>query len=260
MKVRAIALSQLGENSIAKGQPYSEIERILVPIFYLHRYQTEAVTKLIGGIDYQYSVKGAVAARLKPVSDQQRIMAVLLKTLDPNFLSTPGALLDIMPPAPPGYRRSRENAPSQILPYYDPVTAAEAGAEQTLKLLFNPSRLGRVAQQHARDRQQLSVATLIEQVLRETVESKRLTGMPGEIQKRVNLLVVEHLLMIAWDRSHVPEVRATVQDVLAELAVELEDSRSLFDRYLAELVEAAEDAREFKRRDSVAKIPPGSPI
>ena len=259
-KVRAIALSQLGEDSIASGQPYSEIERVLVPIFYLHRYQTEAVTKLIGGVDYQYSVKGEVPARLNPVADQQRILAVLLETLDAEFLNTPAALLDIMPPAPPGYQRSRENAPSLTLPYFDPVTAAEASAEETLKLLFNPSRLARVAQQYARDPKQLSVQKLIEQVLDKTIESDRPGGMPGEIRKRVNLLVIEHLLMIAWDGSHVPEVRAIAHSTVAELGDDLEDSRSVFDRYLAEMIASAEDAGEFKRRDSVAKIPPGSPI
>lgn len=260
MAIRAIALKQLGEDSIAAGQPYSELERVLVPIFYLHRYQTEAVTKLIGGIAYQYAMKGDMPNELTPVDNQRRALSVVLGTLDPDYLNTPAPLLKLIPPPPPGYRRSRENAPSNTLPYFDPVTAAEAGAEETLRFLLNPQRLARVMQQHAKDSKLLSVPELFSDLISKTVAAKRSKGVEGEIQKRVNMLVAEHLLLIAWSEKHVPEVRAVVFDLLGDLSEDLGDSRSVFDRYLASMIEEAMDEGEFTRRESVAKIPPGSPI
>ena len=35
---------------------HSTLEDRMVPIYLLHRYQMEAVVKLIGGVDYDYAV------------------------------------------------------------------------------------------------------------------------------------------------------------------------------------------------------------
>jgi hypothetical protein len=57
MKVRAKALSQFGENNIRKGTPMAMLEDVLVPIYLFHRYQIEAVSKVVGGLYYSYAVK-----------------------------------------------------------------------------------------------------------------------------------------------------------------------------------------------------------
>ncbi len=36
----------------------AELEKTLVPLYLLHRYQTEAAIKLIGGLDYRYNLRG----------------------------------------------------------------------------------------------------------------------------------------------------------------------------------------------------------
>jgi len=51
MQVRAAALRRFGEKNIREGAPLATIEDVLVPIFMLHRYQVEAASKLIGGMD-----------------------------------------------------------------------------------------------------------------------------------------------------------------------------------------------------------------
>ena len=58
MKIREIALNNLSIDHLREGETYSTLEDRLVPIYLLHRYQIEAVVKLIGGIDYDYAVKG----------------------------------------------------------------------------------------------------------------------------------------------------------------------------------------------------------
>ena len=58
MKVRAAALRRFGENNIREGAPLSTIEDALVPIYMLHRYQVEAASKLIGGMDYTFALRG----------------------------------------------------------------------------------------------------------------------------------------------------------------------------------------------------------
>ena len=48
--VRKKALEQFNENAIPNGTPLSKLEDVLVPLYNYHRYQYEAVTKLVGGM------------------------------------------------------------------------------------------------------------------------------------------------------------------------------------------------------------------
>ncbi|MEQ8515765.1 MAG: zinc-dependent metalloprotease, partial [Chromatocurvus sp.] len=43
--LRDYALSRFGAHSIANGRPYSDLEEVLVPVYFYHRYQAEAVGK-----------------------------------------------------------------------------------------------------------------------------------------------------------------------------------------------------------------------
>ena len=45
MAVRKVALDNFGENNIRLGQAYSDIEDVLVPIYFLHRFQIEGEPK-----------------------------------------------------------------------------------------------------------------------------------------------------------------------------------------------------------------------
>ena len=52
MAVRKVALNNFGENNIRTGQPYSDIEDVLVPTYFLHRFQIEAAAKVVGGLNF----------------------------------------------------------------------------------------------------------------------------------------------------------------------------------------------------------------
>ena len=58
MAVRKVALDNFGENNIRNGQPYSDIEDVLVPIYFLHRYQIEGASKVVGGLNFSYALRG----------------------------------------------------------------------------------------------------------------------------------------------------------------------------------------------------------
>jgi hypothetical protein len=263
LAVRDVALNHLGKNSIPLGSPYSEIEDVLVPIYYLHRYQTEAVTKLIGGVQYDYSVKvDEDLEGIKPVATdvQHAALKAVLATFDPNTLSLPAELIKLLVPKPMGYQRDRENMPSNTLPIYDPVTPAEAAVEETLKFLLHPQRLARLAQQHAVDDDMVGIEFLYGQLVNNTIKAKPKQGLEGEIHKRINLLVVEHMLGILYGNLIVPEVTAQTLVSLNDLQVWLEKRSAADKQYLSYLIKQAKEKGEFKRRESVAKIPPGSPI
>jgi hypothetical protein len=264
LAARALALSRLRANGIAGGTPYSELEDVLVPVFYLHRYQTEAAIKLIGGVRYGYTVKAAGdnAPDVGPVSAgaQRRALDVVIQTLGVRTLTTPADLLALMPPKPPGYERDRENAPSHTLPLYDPVTAAEAAAEETLRLLFQPARLARLRQQHAADPALPGTSDVFSALVEACVDTPRGGGLEGEIHDRVALLVIEHLLLTGYGDDQVPEVAADAQGALVNLGEQLRRGKTVHRAYLERMIDRAAEKGVFQRRDDVARIPPGSPI
>jgi hypothetical protein len=57
MKVRAKALEEFGEKNIRPGMPMAMLEDVLVPVYLFHRYQQEAVTKMVGGMYYSYAIR-----------------------------------------------------------------------------------------------------------------------------------------------------------------------------------------------------------
>ena len=74
MQVRAAALRRFGENNIREGAPLSTIEDALVPVYMLHRYQVEAASKLVGGMDYTFALRGdgQTATQIVPAAEQRR--------------------------------------------------------------------------------------------------------------------------------------------------------------------------------------------
>ena len=118
LQVRAVALKNFGPDVIRPGQPMSQLELALVPIYLFHRYQTEAAIKEIGGLDYRYNERGdglADPAIVAP-ADQRKALATVLQTLSPDTLTLPESLLKILPPVPPGYPRTQESFPAQTRP------------------------------------------------------------------------------------------------------------------------------------------------
>ncbi len=141
LKIRAVALDQFGENAIKPGTPMAQLEETLVPLYLLHRYQAEAAIKLIAGLDYRYNLRGD--GQPNPVivapEEQQKAIAEVMKTLEPQTLTLPESLLAILPPHPPADPRTQESFPSQTGLTFDPVAAAESAADLTLNVLLNPS-------------------------------------------------------------------------------------------------------------------------
>src|SRR6185436_2073365 len=126
-------------NNIREGEPMSRLEDVLVPVYLVHRYQTEAAAKVLGGLFYSYAVRGdgqKITERV-PAAEQRRALDALLRTIRPETLTLPEPLLTIIPPAAIGYPRSRENFQNRTGVTFDPVGAAESAAALTVGLILN---------------------------------------------------------------------------------------------------------------------------
>ena len=148
-EIRSIALSKIGENSILGGIPYSELEKVWTPIYMMHRYQVEAVSKAIGGYEYNYGVKGS-GSKLQfesvPEDEQWEAIDALISTLSEKFLN-PTDVSSLIPPAVPGYGSTRESIRGNMGLVFDPDQAASISLNHTLSMMLVPERMNRIMYQ-----------------------------------------------------------------------------------------------------------------
>jgi hypothetical protein len=210
MKVREAALKHFGENNIREGAPLATLEDTLVPIYLLHRYQVEAASKVIGGMDYTFAVRGdgEIPTAIVAADEQRRALKAVLATLDPRVLALPESLLKIIPPRPEMYPRGREDFKIRTSPAFDSVAPAEAAAKLVMQLLLNPQRAARLEEFHARDKANPGLAEVIDQILEVTHRCANYPGYFGEIGRSVDNIAVYDLMTLANDTSTLPEVRA----------------------------------------------------
>jgi hypothetical protein len=219
MKVRAVALGRFGENNIREGAPMATLEDVLVPLYMGHRYQVEAVAKLIGGEDYTFSVrgKGDASPQIIAPDEQKRALYAVLATLKPEALALPESLLRLIPPRPPGYPRTREDFRIRTSPAFDALAPAEAYANHVSDFLFNPERAARIVEFHARDARYPSLDDVFDKILTETWQAPIGTGYHAEIRRTVNMVILNDLMALAAGERASNQVRAIAELKLTEL-------------------------------------------
>jgi hypothetical protein len=219
MQVRAAALRRFGENNIRADAPLSTIEDVLVPVYLLHRYQVEAASKSIGGMDYTFSLRGDEQTPLQIVApaEQRRALTAVLATLKPDVLALPESLLSIIPPRVPGYERGREHFKVRTSPGFDALAPAEAAAEHTLQFLFNAERASQLVEFHGRDAKNPGLDEVLDVILDATWKASRDPGYLGEISRVVDTVVLYDLMSLAGNERVSPQARAIASLKLEEL-------------------------------------------
>ncbi len=216
LEVREKALRHLGEGNLPPGMPMSELERIFVPVYAMHRYQTEAVSKLIGGVEYSYAVKGDGQLILRPLPQerQQEAADALLGTLSLRVLGFPDSLLEWMPPPPPGYERDREFFRGWSGGLFDPMAAQKALIDHTFDLMLNPHRLSRMHQMSIYHKDVWSAEDYLRYVLKQVFSKDASTEEDAEIKMLVQKSLIVHLLQVAASKDVNPQVAAIAEDLV----------------------------------------------
>ncbi len=266
LTVRAAALRNFGVNAIPLGTPMSQLADVLVPLYLMHRYQTEAAAKEIGGLDYRYAVRGdgqEVTAIVSP-ADQRKALAAVLRTLAPETLALPEPLLRLLPPVPPGYPRTRESFATFTGLAFDPVAAATSAADLTLALLFDPQRASRLVEYHARDAGNPGLDEVLSSVLKATWQAPRAGGLSAETQSAVESATLENLLGLAASKQASPEARAIARFEVSMLKTQLttvlpREGQAHRAAALARINEFERDPSKFVPAAPV-DAPPGMPI
>lgn len=264
MKVRAKALSQFGEKNIRPGMPMAMLEDVLVPVYFYHRYQVEAATKLVGGMHYTYAVKGDGQVITKSLSkdDQLKALNAVIDCIDPSFLELPDRIASLIPPRPAGYDFTRELFRKRTGLAFDVLSPAETGADLPLSFLFNAQRLSRMAQYEVQHNG-LGVGTMLQVLIDKTWKAPRKTGMQKLIQLQTEQVLLTYLIAASVNENNSFAVRSTLQVVLQNLEAFIKKNQATTDEtYKGHLLLALERMKEpEKAKPTLHKeIPPGAPI
>jgi hypothetical protein len=262
-RVREIALQKFSERNIRVGRPLGTIEEALVPIFLLHRYQIQAVGKLVGGRYFSYRLRGDAQedARPVPVARQQQAIDALLGTLDPAFLHLPQQLADSIPPRAPGNPKSRETFSSTTGMNFDPIAPAKASVTLTLNILLERTRAARLVRDGAP-----GFGAVTDGLLASSWFADPMAGMEAAIRRQANMQVLYGLVGLAFDTDADTDVRAlslaAVQELDSWLAKRSPRDAALRAHYAFarhEIRRLQDDPAAIESLPPV-QAPPGSPI
>ena len=219
MQVRAAALKRFGENNIREGAPLATLEDVLVPLYMLHRYQVEAASKVVGGMDYTFALRGdgETPTQIVAPAEQRRALNAVLATLKPDVLALPESLLRIIPPRPPEYERGREHFKIRTSPAFDALAPAEAAAQHTLQFLFNPERAARLVEFHARNGENPGLQEVLDAILTATWKGPYGDGYAAQIANVVDDVALYDLMALAASDHASDEVRAIASQELHDL-------------------------------------------
>ncbi|MEH6620044.1 zinc-dependent metalloprotease [Maribacter arcticus] len=264
LKIRKTAINNFSVDNIQDGTPYSVLEDVFVPLYFFHRYQTEGVAKIIGGLEYNYAVKGdgqqtvAIADRAL----QQEALKSVLKTLDATEIAIPKDKLSLFPPRAFGTPRTRESINGKTGVSFDALSAVETASDMTLLFLLHPERASRLIQQKAIDENNLGLEEVINELISTTINKKHKDAYLSEAQTTINFRVLFHIMNLAGHTEVHPQVNAIASQKLKELSFQLakdSGSNAIYAEMIKRIKEFNEHPELFKVIPS-PKIPDGSPI
>ena len=210
--VRRVALANFTEKKIPMGTPMAILEEVLVPMYMFHRYQVEAAAKVVAGQLYTNALRGDGQPVMStvPVQEQKRALSALMSTIDPAFLALPKSIVALIPPHPFRYNPNpREVFKRRTGLSFDPMAAPEAAAGMTIQMLFNPERISRLVVQSALDPAQLSLESMLDQLLAATwYKAEPTDSYQAEVKRLTDKLLLQKLIDVANNTEITPQGRA----------------------------------------------------
>ena len=266
LEIRKQAIRNFSIDNIRKGEPLTVLEDVFVPLYFFHRYQTEAVVKLVGGMDYEYSLKGHESTKAHYLSPevQQKALDAVVATLDIEHLMIPQDKLSLFPPRSYGYGRSRESFKSDMGVAFDALGAAATSADFTLEILLNAERANRLVQQKALDPGNIGFDDVLNRLSPVLLyNAKSSVGYTNELKHTLQFTTLNRLFSLLANNKALPQVKGMVNeklDAIMEYQQKLAKKMKVEKTEVMRMIEKFRDDPEEYKISSVPDIPDGSPI
>tara|TARA_R110000868_G_scaffold91812_4_gene254419 strand:- start:25 stop:2430 length:2406 start_codon:yes stop_codon:yes gene_type:complete len=264
LEVRAKAISNFSKDNIRTNETYSELEDVFVPLYFFHRYQTEATTKVVGGLDYNYAVKGDDGLITKPINveAQKSALKAIIHALSVETLAIPQDKLDLFPPRAYGYERTRESFSGLTGVAFDALSAASTASDMTLSLLLHPQRCNRLIQQKSLDTNQIGLEEVLKSLIDNSFKKTDKNSYLNEVQQMINANVLKYIMNLAVSDTVFLQVNAIANEAINQVAQLLNATKSntVYVAQYERLIKDFKDHPEKFKLENSPKIPDGSPI
>jgi len=265
LAVRDLGLAGFGDQVLLPNEPLANLRRKFVPLWLLHRYDVDATGKLIGGLDYEYAVRGdnhPVPAPF-PAAIQRQAIDALIGTLSSDRLTVPDRLVPLLSVPTTAERDPQftnevfQNAGAAA---FDPLVAADAAAQLPLDSMLAPDRLTRLFEQHRRDPSLPGAADLVEALDRQVISVR-----PDAVARRVAYRAIMTMAAVQRDPATSPNVASILASRLDTIGRRLAAGGSGEDGAWASYVSGLLSDEDkltavLGERQRVPEIPPGMPI
>jgi hypothetical protein len=226
LRVREIALAGFGTHNVRPGTPLGVLQDVLAPVYFHHRYQLQAAIKVVGGLEYDYAVRGEgdAAAEAAPIAParQRQALAAVTELLDPAKLDLPEPLLRLLLPRPPPFYDTRESFVGATSPAFDALGAAGTAAQMVVQGLLDPARAARLVDLHRRDAQFPGLEEVLDALVKRAFTPA--AGEPprlAEIRRTVAQVVTSGIIELTSNPAATPGARARAEARLATLLADL---------------------------------------
>ena len=267
LSIRRNSIANFSKDNIKSNQPYSVLEDVFVPLYFLHRYQTEGVIKMIGGLDYTYAIKddGNTIVKRIPGKLERKALVSVIKTLSIEELAIPKKILDLFPPRAFNYGRTRESFKSKTGVAFDPFGAVETASAMTLGILLHPERVTRLVQHNSLDSSQLGLVEVLDDLIANSFQKSYEDSYYQELQNIVNYQVLNHLFHLSSNKDMYWQVNAIVNDKIDKINTFLNNSKTpgiqkIYHKDMIKMISNFKKNPTKFKKPITPKIPDGSPI
>ena len=263
LKIREIAISQFNTYNLQNNRPISELEDVFVPIYLLHRYQIEAVSKIIGGVEYYYQINNSEFVQKKYLNKELQLSALnaLLKTVHPDVLAVPKNKLKLFNPRSSINSRDRESFSSNLGEEFDPISVSANTSRLSFDLMLDPSRLSRISLIESIQGDSFKLETMLKKITDHVFNFKSIDSYKAQISTSIKNEFVESLFNSFYSDKLSISSKVKVFENFQYLLNKILDKKNITDKMFISMIEKSlDDPSMFKMKNNKTNIPDGSPI
>ena len=219
MAARRVAMSRFGERNIRVGEPIALLQERFVPLYFMHRFALNSLTKAIGGMEYANAVRGDRVQATRPIDPaaQRAALASLILALEPRELAIPDTVVTLLGPRPFSYQPYVELFSSRTRPAFDELGAARTLAQMIVDGILQRERAARVVAFQTRAVHALALGEVVDALTADWGAADLGSPKLAALRRVAQRAVVDRMLLLAADKEAATEVRSLVELKMSSL-------------------------------------------
>jgi hypothetical protein len=219
MDVRRVAMSRFNERNIRVGEPIALLQERFVPVYLMHRFAINSLSKTIGGMEYSNAIRGDGLQATRPLdgATQRRALAALVAAMSPSELAIPDTVITLLGPRPFTYSPYVELFNSQTRPAFDELGAARTLAQMIVDAILQRDRAARLVQFAVRGNAPLTLSETIDSLTSDWGAASGGSAKTQALRRVAQRAVADRLLLLAADKEASPDVRAIAEMKMNDL-------------------------------------------